>query len=323
LDSSDGWVCNSEEKCLPFILANQNYDIWLSNSRGNKHSRYHKYYDPTNSEFWSFSFHEMGLIDLPAILDYISKINLSNEKIIYVGHSQGTCMLFAALTQKLEYFQNKIRLFIALAPVARVSNMKSSFIKFLNGIKFHKLLKAASQNEVFPDNQMNNNFNSWMSLNIPSLTNLALDMVSDENSKEINNAERLGIYLSHYPAGTSLKSINHFIQNYRSKKFCYYDYKEEANMFIYKQKEPLEYDLNSIREFPIAMFAGAQDKLATLEDVRWLKDELGNNVIFYKEYDEMGHITFLMGKDVNWFDDVIKLINEYSYGIVTYNDSID
>ncbi len=40
-DSSDGWVCNSPEKCFPFILADMGYDVWLSNSRGNKHSKRH------------------------------------------------------------------------------------------------------------------------------------------------------------------------------------------------------------------------------------------------------------------------------------------
>ena len=30
----------------------------------------------------------------------------------------------------------------------------------------------------------------------------------------------------------------------------------------------------NIKDFPIAMFAGLEDKLANITDVRWLKDEL-------------------------------------------------
>jgi pimeloyl-ACP methyl ester carboxylesterase len=86
-ESSDGWVCNPEDKCLPFYLAKQNYDIWLGNSRGNQHSRGHTSLSPSSKLFWNFSFHEMGLYDLPASLDYIYSLN-GGKKIIHAGHSK-------------------------------------------------------------------------------------------------------------------------------------------------------------------------------------------------------------------------------------------
>ena len=33
LDSADGWLCNDEARCLPFIFANNGFDVWLGNSR--------------------------------------------------------------------------------------------------------------------------------------------------------------------------------------------------------------------------------------------------------------------------------------------------
>jgi lysosomal acid lipase/cholesteryl ester hydrolase len=312
LDSADGWVCNSEDKCLPYILANSGFDVWLSNSRGTKHSKSHISLNPVSYEFWQFSFHEMGLYDVPAVLEHILKFNTGGEKVIYVGHSQGTCMMFAALTQKLEYFKEKVKLFVALAPVARVGNVKSKLLKVLNTINFTKILAASDQFEVFPNNEENNKFNGWVHKHFTSLTNLMMDMVSDNNSKETNSSERLGVFLTHYPSGTSLKAVNHFVQNFKGKKFCHYDYKKEANMFLYKQTKPLEYDLSVIKDMPIILAAGKEDKLASLEDVRWLNEQIKGNVVYYNEFDDMGHATFMIGKDINWFSDIFEIILKYS-----------
>lgn len=348
MDSSDGWICNSEENCIPFILANKGFDIWLSNSRGNKHSKHHKLYSTLSKEFWSFSFHEMGTKDLPAIIDYIiskTTTNISNhenetdqifsnkkltfKKLIYIGHSQGTCMMFAAMSLMPEYFRDRIKLFVALAPVAQLRHMKSSFLAFLKNVKFHKLLKTIEQYEVFPDNEQSNKFNRWINKKVPSLQNLILEMISDDNIKHVNNnSERLGVYLSHYPAGTSLKAINHFIQNIESKTFSEYDYKWEANMRIYGQPTPIEYDLSKISGIPIALLGGKEDKLASHEDLEWLREQLRESIIYYSIYEKMGHLSFLLSKDMSWFQEVLILIevlsNEDDFNnLNTNNDNSD
>lgn len=53
----------------------------------------------------------------------------SENDLIYVGHSMGTTMNFVLLSEKPEY-NEKIRLFIALAPVAFMTHIKSP-IRFL------------------------------------------------------------------------------------------------------------------------------------------------------------------------------------------------
>jgi hypothetical protein len=211
-----------------------------------------------------------------------------------------------------DYFREKIKLFIALAPVARVDNMKSGFLKFLKNAKFHKILKATNQFEVFPGNEVSNNFNRWISKNLPSISNLALEMISDDNINNSNNdRERVGVYLSHYPAGASLQSLNHFIQNLESKNFLQYDYKTEANMRIYGTPFPGKYDLDKVYGVPIALFGGKDDKLACEEDIEWLREKLERNVIFYNIYEKMGHLTFLLSKDISWFDDALVLIEAF------------
>jgi gastric triacylglycerol lipase len=50
LDSSDSFLINDENKAPGFILANKGYDVWFSNSRGNKYSRNHTKFNPNKDK---------------------------------------------------------------------------------------------------------------------------------------------------------------------------------------------------------------------------------------------------------------------------------
>lgn len=56
-------------------------------------------------------------------------VNATENNLIYIGHSMGTTMNFVLLSEKPEY-NEKIKLFVALAPVAYMTHVKSP-IRFL------------------------------------------------------------------------------------------------------------------------------------------------------------------------------------------------
>lgn len=95
VDSSDTWVVNDEELAPGFYLANLGYDVWVGNSRGNRYS--HPHLSPKVKEFWNFTFDDMARHDLPAAFLYINQ--LTARKIHYIGHSQGTMIMFIALAE--------------------------------------------------------------------------------------------------------------------------------------------------------------------------------------------------------------------------------
>lgn len=129
LCSSADWVIMGPDKGLAFILADQGYDVWMGNARGNTWSKKHRSLSPAQDKFWDFSWHEIGVYDLPAMIDYIVN-KTSVEKISYVGHSQGTTSFFVMVSEKPEY-NEKIKVMVALAPVAFMENVPSQFVLYL------------------------------------------------------------------------------------------------------------------------------------------------------------------------------------------------
>ncbi|EGV91924.1 Gastric triacylglycerol lipase [Cricetulus griseus] len=127
LTSATNWMENLSNNSLPFILADAGYDVWLGNSRGNPWSRRNLYYSPNSVEFWAFSFDEMAKYDLPATIDFIVQ-KTGQEKLHYVGHSQGTTIGFIAFSTN-PTLANRIKTFYALAPVATVTYAQSPLKK--------------------------------------------------------------------------------------------------------------------------------------------------------------------------------------------------
>lgn len=105
------------------MLADAGYDVWMGNVRGNTYSKKHQTFAVDSKEFWDFSFDEISKFDLPAMIEYA--LNKSGEtQLYYVGHSQGTMMIWAGLSEN-QFLKKKIKLVFALAPVARLKNIYS------------------------------------------------------------------------------------------------------------------------------------------------------------------------------------------------------
>ena len=105
LDSSFSWFANKDPKlCLPYILCDLGLDVWILNNRGNRFSIGHEFLKnlKNNRVFWDFSFDEIAKYDVPANVLYIKSVTMC-EKVVYIGHSQGTTQLFAHLTLNPEF----------------------------------------------------------------------------------------------------------------------------------------------------------------------------------------------------------------------------
>lgn len=69
-------------------------------------------------------FHEMGLYDAPASIDFILNYT-QRSKLSFVGHSAGTTVFYVMASERPEY-NRKIAGHISLAPLGYVGRTKSS-----------------------------------------------------------------------------------------------------------------------------------------------------------------------------------------------------
>lgn len=116
-----------------YILAEEGYDVWMGNARGNFYSRRHVSFNPDailNTDFWRFSWDEIGNIDLPTMIDYVLAYT-GRSRLHYIGHSQGTTSFFV-MTSLQPAYNEKIISMHALAPVAYMAHNRNPLLLVLS-----------------------------------------------------------------------------------------------------------------------------------------------------------------------------------------------
>lgn len=292
-DSSDGWIVNTEDLAPAYVLANQEYDVWLMNIRGNKHSKENTHLSPDKAEFWKFSFHENGLIDVPAVIDYIIKIT-GVEKIIYIGHSQGGSQIFALCSLNKQYCSDKIRGIVALAPAVYLENNRSPFLNDVVNYRLDLVLPTLGYHHLFDSREQMNNISHAICLYSHIWCDGASKSISEDDPND-NNSDREQVEYSHYPSGASTRAFRHFAAIIRNKAFLRLDNK------VY-------YPLKNLT-VKVHLFVGKHDRLVTSLDYYHLKSDLSNAGVLgiFEEFENMGHLTFLLSKGQENY--IAKLIN--------------
>lgn len=297
--SADDFVLAGPESGLAYLLADEGYDVWLGNARGNKHSRHHEHLKPTDGSFWDFSWHEIGLYDLPSMIDYILN-KTGNEKVIYIGHSQGTTSFFVMASLKPEY-NNKTSVMIALSPVAFMTNVKSPLIRLLapGGPFLHTITNNIGVQELFSDNVVLRALRRVMCENSAMAAILCATntmFLLGGFSFDHLNVTNLPVILSHLPAGAATKQFAHYGQGVVSTDFRQFDYGTRVNLERYGGEVPPSYPLHRITTHVSLLYSSA-DWLAHPSDVHRLSSNLPNVNIYQIRDDTFNHFDFLFAKD--------------------------
>lgn len=199
---------------------------------------------------------------------------------------------------------------IALGPIAKLDNIETLLLKQLGSGWSIGIVKALGIHEFFSSNFLTKLWFKHTCGLVPQFCRFSTYLISDGDTS-LDDLQSLRTYYGHYPNGISVKALDHTLQVYINKRFQYYDYGAQENMEKYGTETPPLIDLSKISGVPIALMVGTTDLLGDLKDNEWLKEQLGSNVRYFNTY-EAGHITFFIGKDVSYLNDVVDVLGEYN-----------
>ena len=304
--NSEIWVClTEEERCLPFALANQGYDVWLGNNRGNKYSKKSTRLSPTSAEFWNFSMDQFAFHDIPDTIDYILDTT-SQTALSYIGFSQGTAQAFATLSIHPS-LNDKVNLFIALAPAMSPAGLSNGIVDALVKTSPDVLFLTFGRKSMLSSATM------WQSILYPPifvrLIDMSLTFLFGWHSKNITLTQKLAAY-PHLYSFTSTKSVVHWFQIIRNKAFQMYDDDASNALSIgasNRYYKVAKFPTRNIKT-PVVLLYGGSDSLV---DIRVMLKELPKHTTA-KEIKHFEHLDFL------WAQDVDTLVFPHVFDALTY-----
>ncbi|XP_062010324.1 triacylglycerol lipase 2-like [Rosa rugosa] len=305
------WLMNSPDKNLPLILADSGFDVWMVNTRGTRFSRRHTSMDPSNPKFWNWSWDELVAHDLPAVFNYVH--GQTKQKINYVGHSLGTLLALASLSEgKLV---NQLKSVALLTPIAYLTHMSTPIGAVGARLFAGEITTAFGFAEFDPKGEPVAEFLDRLCAT-PGVP--CYDILSVLTGKNCClNASTVDLFLDHQPQSTSTKNLVHLSQVVRNGVLMKYDYgRFDLNYMHYGSFSAPHYDLSKIpNNLPMFITYGGQDALSDEHDVSRLLEYLKSHdvgklvVDFIHEY---AHADFIMGinaKDLV-YNKVISFFNQ-------------
>jgi len=307
MQNSEAWVVRGPDRALPYILVDAGYDVWLGNNRGNKYSYKHAHLAVTEERFWDFCLDDLASKDIPAMIDYVLHMTGASS-LSYVGFSQGTAQAFAAFSSN-PALNHKVNLFVALAPAARVQELKNPVVSAVSQSKPELLYilfgrKMLLHQAMFWRKMLHTRFFVWT-------IDFFLKFLFGWKTHNIDPSEKALLY-NHLYSFSSVKTLVHWFQITHSRRFQMYDDNIKVNSHhAYHTYLLPTYTLDKIT-CPIAIFYGDVD---TIPDMRAILSDLPPSVLIHKE-ESYEHLDFMWAKSApeRVFPKVVALIDQFSKG---------
>jgi lysosomal acid lipase/cholesteryl ester hydrolase len=257
---SADFVVAGKGKAIALLLADAGFDVWLGNSRSSRFSRQHKFLSAKSAKYWQFDWHEIGVYDIPASIDFLLK-HSGQKATHFIGISEGTTTFFVMASVLPEY-NSKIITMHALGPIAYVSHSQVPMIQMFRRPAFRSFMKTlhkwSGNREFLPE---------WLvSMFCRPILRQCSEWLTAGNGLNLaqHNDTLLPNIWMHSPNGASFRQIEHYGQLVESGRFCRFDYGQKKNEKLYGSLTPPDYELKKITA-PVYLYYSTGDHTAVVE----------------------------------------------------------
>jgi lysosomal acid lipase/cholesteryl ester hydrolase len=231
----------------------------MVNPRGSKYSMRHRLLNPTSFQFWMFSFHEIGMYDYSASIDYILRTT-SKVGVYFVGHNQACTALLVLLSMRPQYNPKIIQAHL-MGPIAWMDNIHP-MIAFNIDRRMQSTYLTRTFNFYSLAELMNVTISTYCNPNDPSALMYCMNLWFFMFGRNRNGTEMdPNILLSipnHISPTASSRQWNHFLQIYKKGRFQTYDGTEDS----YYEGFSTEYNLQNVK-VPIVLYHAAEDMITS------------------------------------------------------------
>uniref|UniRef100_A0A0A9WV98 Lipase n=1 Tax=Lygus hesperus TaxID=30085 RepID=A0A0A9WV98_LYGHE len=313
LVQSETWLVQPKlDHNLGFVFADNGYDVWLGDQRGSMRSKGHVNRTIDKSKLWDFSYHESGIYDLPAFIDFILD-KTSHKDLIYTCMSLG-CTFHTVLGSKRPSYNQKVRAAVYIVPV--VNNVRRIEQLTIPVYMLYKLipilmpiLEEAGMIEWFPNME-----------NLKKLLYLACRAVGPVPYWLLMRLLFGSGFHIQYPnvcdavvslGGGNPKTTSHIHQVFHKGDLAEYNFGREENMKRYGTEQPPLYDMSKITS-PIAFYYSDVDSFTDSEGLQRTIKSLGGSS-YTCELPNFHHLDVAVGTTARFvLPDMIDLLNSIS-----------
>ncbi|XP_013188727.1 lipase 1 [Amyelois transitella] len=304
--ASNAYIALGPEFSISYNLADAGFDVWMGNARGNRLSRNHVSLNPDSDkfDFFDFTWEQIGMLDVAAMIDYVLEVT-GEEKLHYVGHSQGGTAFLVLNSMRPEYNEKftSVHLLAGVGYMNHFPNAQLRTTALMTDI-IYKTALATGFVEVFPPG-----FEASLPWGRTTLADRCTGRIDTQHMCEVTGVQHLlrevpdegssnlEIFAEDALGGGALKQIAHYGQNIRDRTFRRWNYGILENRRVYGTLTPPAYDLSLITA-DVTMHYTVSDNLLDERDVLAMAADMPNTVVRKVARESFLHEDFAVAQDV-------------------------